>query len=161
MAAPRGAPGGRRPRQPARAAACPVGGWLRRFGGDSGALTAALAYAKRHGGGTVAVSSQSGARRRRSSTSGADVVALGGFSGRESEVDAAWLAEAVRDGQGPLGADDGGGRRVRGNDGRVGASALMAAVADTCTPVSVSAGGTTVALYDCQGNADALAAAAS
>ena len=45
------------------------------------------------------------ARRPRSSTSGADVAALGGFSGRESEVSVSWLADAVRAGQDPLGPD--------------------------------------------------------
>jgi hypothetical protein len=129
-------------------------------GRDSGALTAAVAYAKRHGGGTVAVSSQSAAAPQ-IVASGADVVALGGFSGRESEVDAAWLAQAVRDGKVRWVLADSGGQAGPGTDGRVGASALMAAVADTCSPVSVSAGGTTVTLYDCQGHADALEAAAS
>jgi hypothetical protein len=68
------------------------------FGGDTGALTEALAYAKARGGGSVAVSSQSGAAGAIVG-SGADVVALGGFSGRESEVDAAWRAEAVESGK--------------------------------------------------------------
>jgi 4-amino-4-deoxy-L-arabinose transferase-like glycosyltransferase len=150
---------------PGMAGAAPGGGMPGRggFAGpgpgrDSGALTAAVAYAKRHGGGTVAVSSQSAAAPQIVG-SGADVVALGGFSGRESEVDAAWLAQAVRDGKVRWVLADGGGQAGPGHDGRVGASALMAAVADTCMPVSVSARGTTVMLYDCQGNADALEAA--
>ena len=42
------------------------------------------------------------------------------------------------------------------NDGRVGSSALMAAVQKTCTSVSSVSG-----LYDCQGHADDLAATAS
>ncbi len=67
------------------------------FGGNTAELTAALNYAKANGG-TVAVSSQTGA----SSSiiqSGANVVALGGFSGRESQVSIEWLAQAVRAGQ--------------------------------------------------------------
>jgi hypothetical protein len=43
-------------------------------------------------------------------------------------------------------------------DGRVGSSAVMAAVAQACTPVSTS---TTSGLYDRLGKADALASAAS
>ena len=42
-------------------------------------------------------------------------------------------------------------------DRRVGSSAVMAAVAQTCTPVSTSTSG----LYDCLGKADTLASAAS
>ena len=61
------------------------------FGGNA-ALTEALAYAAAHGGGTIAVASQNGAPAPRSQT-GADIAALGGFSGRESEVSASWLAE--------------------------------------------------------------------
>ena len=150
------------PTSPGAGGGMPSRGGFAGPGRDSGALTAAVAYAKRHGGGAVAVSSQSAAAPQ-IVDSGADVVALGGFSGRESEVDAAWLAQAVRDGKVRWVLADGGGQAGPGNDGRVGASALMAAVADTCTPVSVSvsAGGTTVTLYNCQGNADALAAAAS
>jgi len=44
------------------------------------------------------VSSQSGAAGT-IIESGADVVALGGFSGRESEVTVAWLADAARSGK--------------------------------------------------------------
>jgi hypothetical protein len=50
------------------------------------------------------------------------------------------------------------------NDGRVGSSAVMAAVAQTCTPVNTSSSTTsssTSGLYDCAGKADALASAAT
>ena len=73
------------------------------FGGGSGSLSDALAYIEANGGGTLAVSSQSTAATAVLET-GADVAALGGFSGRESEVDAAWLAEAVVERPDPLGA---------------------------------------------------------
>ena len=58
----------RRPAAPRRPPAAAPGGGM--FGGDSAALTEALAYTRAHGGGTIAVSSQSGAgdpgdRRRR------------------------------------------------------------------------------------------------
>ena len=83
---PRRRPG--RARGPARAAA-----------GCSAApsLDAAAAYAAANGGGTIAVSSQSSAATAVLG-SGVDVVALGGFSGRESEVSTAWLAERVASG---------------------------------------------------------------
>ena len=67
------------------------------FGGDSASLTAALAYARAHGGGTVAVSSQNGAGQQ--VIDGANVAAIGGFSGNESQVTAKWLADAVRAGR--------------------------------------------------------------
>ena len=67
------------------------------FGGDSTALTEALQYTRAHGGGTIAVSSQSGAGAQ--VIDGADVVAIGGFSGNESEVSAQWLADAVAAGK--------------------------------------------------------------
>ena len=54
------------------------------FGGDGAALTEALAYTRAHGGGTIAVSSQSGAGGQ--VIEGAEVAAIGGFSGNESEV---------------------------------------------------------------------------
>ena len=68
------------------------------FGGNSASLTAALAYVKAHGGGTIGVSSQQGAASA-IIESGADVAGLGGFSGRESEVTVAWLKQAVAEGK--------------------------------------------------------------
>jgi 4-amino-4-deoxy-L-arabinose transferase-like glycosyltransferase len=118
------------------------------FGGDTSSLSAAVEYAESHGGGTIAVASQSGAAGSLI-TSGADVAAIGGFSGRESQVSTEWLADAVE------------ARKIRyvltsaasgmGNDGRVGASDVMAAVEEVGTPVSGVDG-----LYDLQGTADAL-----
>jgi len=123
------------------------------FGGDTAALTEALAYMADNGGGTIAVSSQSGAASA-AMQSGADVAALGGFSGRESEVTVDWLAQRVADGtiRWVLTDGDGGGMP---NDGRTGSSAVMAAVQETCTSVPGVDG-----LYDCSGAADALAALA-
>jgi 4-amino-4-deoxy-L-arabinose transferase-like glycosyltransferase len=120
------------------------------FGANSN-LTAALAYAKSHGGGTVAVSSQQGAAQS-IIASGADVAALGGFSGRESEVSAQWLAQAVAGGKIRYVLTDGSSGGM-GNDGRTGAGALMAVVQQVGTETSVSG------LYDLQGTAAALAAA--
>ena len=131
------------------------------FGGDSTALDAAVTYAKAHGGGTIAVSSQQGAAGT-IIDSGANVVALGGFSGRESEVSVVWLADAVRAGNIRWVLTDGSGGGFGGNDGRTGSSTVMAAVAQTCTPVSTASSSSTATsgLYDCQGKADALAALA-
>jgi 4-amino-4-deoxy-L-arabinose transferase-like glycosyltransferase len=123
------------------------------FGGNSN-LTEAVSYVRSHGGGTIAVSSQTSASSPIIS-SGADVAALGGFSGRESEVSVQWLAEAVRDGRirWVLTGGDGG---FGGNDGRVGSSTVMAAVEKVGKEVDSVSG-----LYDLQGQADALLALAS
>jgi hypothetical protein len=113
------------------------------FAGDTSTLAQAVAYAEATGGGTIAVSSQSGAAGQLI-TSGADVVAIGGFSGRESEVTLAWLAEAVEDGRIRYvlteGADG------LGGDGRTGSSEVMAAVEALGTPVDDVPG-----LYDLSG----------
>jgi hypothetical protein len=103
----------------------------------------------------VAVSSQQGAAT--AVIAGRDVAALGGFSGRESEISASWLASRVRSGEVRwvlTGGDSGGPQ-----DSRPGSRAVMAAVASTCRKVSVPALGSSAALYDCQGSAAALAAA--
>jgi 4-amino-4-deoxy-L-arabinose transferase-like glycosyltransferase len=128
----------------------PGGGGGGMFGGNQN-LTPALAYAKAHGGGTIGVSSQTGAATT-IIQSGANVVGLGGFSGRESAVSTSWLAQAVRDGRVRYVLADGSGDGGMRNDGRVGSSSVMAAVQQVGTKTSVSG------LYDLQGKADALAA---
>jgi 4-amino-4-deoxy-L-arabinose transferase-like glycosyltransferase len=129
------------------------------FGGDNAGLTQAVAYSRSHGGGAIAVSSQSGAAGT-IIQSGADVAGIGGFSGRESQVSTAWLADAVRSGRvrWVLTSGDGG---FGGNDGRVGSSQVMAAVAAVGRKVTISTGSSTTTLYDLSGRADALAAAGS
>jgi hypothetical protein len=132
------------------------------FGGNSN-LTQAVAYAKAHGGGTIAVSSQQGASDAIIRT-GADVAAIGGFSGRESEVSVAWLADAVRSGRIRWVLTDGSGGGGPA-DSRVGSSLVMAAVAKVGTTVDLSttstgATSTSGGLYDLQGKADALQALA-
>ncbi|MEO8687120.1 MAG: glycosyltransferase family 39 protein [Solirubrobacteraceae bacterium] len=119
-------------------------------GGDSRSITSALSYIKAHGGGTLAVSSQNGGAATTIINSGADVVAIGGFSGRESQVTAAWLADRVASGEirYVLTTGDGGGP---GGDSRVGSSDVMAKVASTCRAVSSVSG-----LYDCADQAKAL-----
>ena len=115
--------------------------------------TEAITYADAHGGGTIGVSSQQGAATA-IIQSGARVAGLGGFSGRESEVTAQWLAQAVRDGRIRYVLTDGtsaGG----GNDGRVGSTALMAIVQRVGRETSVSG------MYDLEGTSAAILAAAA
>ena len=102
------------------------------FGGDSGSLAPAVAYTRAHGGGTIAVSSQSGAAGELIATR-ADLAGIGGFSGRESQVSLAWLADAVQSGEIRWAVTDGSfaGRQ----DGRVGAQDVMAAIRQVGTPV--------------------------
>jgi hypothetical protein len=85
------------------------------------------------------------------------VAGIGGFSGRESEVTVSWLADAVRSGRIrwvlASGSNTGG-----PNDGRVGASKVMAAVEQVGRKVTVTtSSGSTVTLYDLSGKASALA----
>jgi 4-amino-4-deoxy-L-arabinose transferase-like glycosyltransferase len=124
------------------------------FGGDASELTAALTYIAAHGGGTLGVSSQSTAASA-ILASGAKVAGLGGFSGSESEVGVDWLVQAVRDGRIRWVLTSSSGLGGGASGGRVGATELMAAVAKAGTQTTVSG------LYDLQGRADALAAAAT
>jgi 4-amino-4-deoxy-L-arabinose transferase-like glycosyltransferase len=126
------------------------------FGGESSSLTAAVRYAKAHGGGTIGVSSQSSAAAAILSTGG-DVAGLGGFSGRESSVTVAWLASEVRSGHLRwVLADDSAGPRLPG-DTRAGSKSAIAAVEKACPAVTVSAsGGSKVTTYDCSGRAAAI-----
>ena len=137
----------------------PGGGPGGGFGGDNAGLTQAVTYARQHGGGTIAVSSQSGASAA-IIQSGANVAGIGGFSGRESEVTATWLADAVRSGRVRWVLTSGSGG-FGGNDGRVGSSKVMAAVAQVGRKVTITSGSSTTTLYDLSGRADALAAAGS
>jgi hypothetical protein len=123
------------------------------FGGDSASLTAALSYAKAHGGGTVAVSSQSGAGTQ--VIAGANVAAIGGFSGNESQVSAQWLADAVRAKKIRYVLTGGG---AGFDDGRTGSRSVMSAVQQTCAKVSATG---VSGLYDCQGHEAALGASSA
>jgi 4-amino-4-deoxy-L-arabinose transferase-like glycosyltransferase len=123
------------------------------FGGDTQSLPQAIAYANSHGGGSIAISSQTGAASSLIS-SGADVVGIGGFSGRESQVSAAWLAQAVQSGRirYVLTSSSGGGLP---QDSRVGSQAIMTLAQQVGKKVGSVSG-----LYDLQGRAAALLAAA-
>ena len=132
-------------------AAAPGGTAGGMFGGNAD-VKEALAYAQANGGGTLAVSAQNGAAGAALQT-GADIAALGGFSGRESEVSASWLSTRVADGTIRWVLTDGEGGGMP-NDGRTGSESVMTAVQESCAAVSSVDG-----LYDCQGAASALAAA--
>jgi 4-amino-4-deoxy-L-arabinose transferase-like glycosyltransferase len=123
------------------------------FGGDSQSLGPAVSYVRAHGGGTIAVSSQTGAAGQLIAT-GADVAAIGGFSGRESQVSLAWLADAVQSGRLRWAVTSGGGGGGF-RDSRVGAQEVMTAIGKVGTPVRSVSG-----LYDLKGTADALRALA-
>ena len=125
------------------------------FGGNSTALTAAAAYVKTHGGGTIGVSSQQGASDA-IIVSGVNVAGLGGFSGRESEVSVSWLAQAVRDGRVRWVLSDGTSSGMP-NDTRTGSQSVMTAAAKVGKKVMTSSGAT---LYDLRGQASALQALA-
>ncbi|MBE2315576.1 glycosyltransferase family 39 protein [Solirubrobacter sp. CPCC 204708] len=133
------------------AAAPGPGGGGGMFGGDTSALTEAVAYANANGGGTVVVSSQSGAAQS-IVESGADVAAIGGFSGRETVVTAEWLADAVEDGRirWIIASSDSGGMR----DGRTGASHAMTIATQVGKATTIDG------LYDLQGTADEIRTAA-
>jgi hypothetical protein len=118
-------------------------------------LTEIASYVKQHGGGTIGVSSQTGASSA-IINSGMKVAGLGGFSGQESEVSVKWLANEVQSGHIRWVLVPSTGTSGPGNDGRVGASKVMSAVAQTCTKVKTVNGGV---LYDCSGHAAALQAA--
>ncbi len=154
------------------------------FGAD-GATAQVLAYVKRHGGGTIAVSSQTSAASS-IIASGAKVAGIGGFSGRESDVSVTWLAQRVSSGAIRWVLADQTGLRTGGpglpGDTRAGSKAAMTAVAKACRKVTLAAATTTTpaagaaqtaagaagfgsatsgaaTLYDCQGRAGAIARA--
>jgi 4-amino-4-deoxy-L-arabinose transferase-like glycosyltransferase len=144
------------------------GGGVGPIGAPMGAnvsLTKVLAYVRRHGGGTIAVSSQSSAASS-IIRQGASVAGIGGFSGRESDVSASWLAGEVSSGkirwvlveQSSGSGRSGFGAHMPG-DSRTGARTAMAAAAKACTKATLSTSASSGAgtLYDCQGHAAALA----
>jgi 4-amino-4-deoxy-L-arabinose transferase-like glycosyltransferase len=139
------------------------------FGLSDASLKGVLSYVAAHGGGPIAVSSQTSAAAAIIAQN-ADVAGIGGFSGRESSVSAAWLAQQVGAGrirwvvgeQSAAGAGFGG--RLPG-DTRAGSKAALSAVAQACRKVTLPGTGTgssaasAGALYDCQGHAAQLASA--
>jgi 4-amino-4-deoxy-L-arabinose transferase-like glycosyltransferase len=90
-------------------------------------IESALAYVRRHGGGTLAVSRQGGATADIMIRTGAPLAGTGGFSGRESHMSLAWFAAAVERGQ-IRWVFVGGPGRCGGRDGRIGSGTVMWAV---------------------------------
>jgi 4-amino-4-deoxy-L-arabinose transferase-like glycosyltransferase len=130
------------------------------FGGDSTSLNAAVTYAKSHGGGAIGVESQSSAAAVILSTNG-DVAGLGGFSGRESSVTASWLAMEVRNGRLRwIVADGGQSAGGFGGDSRQGSTQALAIAEQVGKKVTFTSNGTQVTMYDLQGKAAAILAAA-
>jgi 4-amino-4-deoxy-L-arabinose transferase-like glycosyltransferase len=164
---------------PAGGGAAGGGGPPGGFGGDSSTITALTRYASSHGGGTVGVESQSTAASA-ILTDDANVAGLGGFSGRESSVTVAWLANQVRTGHLRWVIVDAGQGPGLPGDTRSGSQGAFAAVQQACRAVTVSTGTATgtgtgggstgaagtstgaagVTMYDCVGRADAIAHAA-
>jgi hypothetical protein len=129
------------------------------FGGEDSTLTAAIRYAKAHGGGTIGVSSQ-GSAAAAILSSDANVAGLGGFSGRESSVSVRWLAAEVKAGRLRwVIADSNQGMRLPG-DTRTGSQTAISAVAASCKAVSLNTGSGSATMYDCSGRAAAILQAA-
>jgi 4-amino-4-deoxy-L-arabinose transferase-like glycosyltransferase len=130
------------------------------FGGNATSLNAAARYAKTHGGGAIGVESQSSAAAA-ILASDANVAGLGGFSGRESTVSAQWLAMEVRNGKLRwLVADGSGGFGAFGGDSRQGSRAALDIAEQVGKKVTITSNPTTVTMYDLQGRASAILAAA-
>jgi hypothetical protein len=141
--------------------------------GNDQTIAQAIAYAKSHGGGTVAVASQSSAATEIVDDD-AEVAGIGGFSGRESDVSIAWLVGEVSRGQIRWVLAEGSsarGPRLPG-DTRQGSTKAITAAAEACKKVTLSSSATDSAgratngrsggdgeqstLYDCKGRAAAL-----
>ena len=125
------------------------------FGGVDSRLKEAINYAKVHGGGTIGVESQSTAAPAILKRD-ADVAGLGGFSGRESSVTAAWVASEVSSGRLRWAlVESSGGMRVPG-DTRSGSQSAFDAVQKACRVVNLNTGSSTATMYDCSGRALAI-----
>lgn len=130
------------------------------FGGNSASLTAAVNYAKAHGGGTIGVASQSSAAAVILSSDG-NVAGLGGFSGRESSVTPQWLAMEVSSGRLRWVIPDSGQQAQLPGDTRAGSQSAFSIVEKACKAVTVtSSSGGSVTMYDCLGQSSAILAAA-
>ena len=140
-----------------------------------GVTTSVLSYVEQHGGGTIALASQSNAASAIIEQD-ANVAGIGGFSGRESDVSASWLAQAVRSGKLRWVLDEqsaGGFGAGPPGETRTGSRTAMAAVAKACQAVTLPSSSLRTAgsssessepsassastLYDCGGRAAELA----
>lgn len=122
------------------------------FGGQS--LTTVLEYTESHGGGMIAVQSQSEAASS-IIESGAEVAGIGGFSGKETSVSAAWLEEKIANGEIRWILSDGsggaGGFGGLPGDNRQGSTAAVETVTANCTEVPSADYEGSGTLYDCAG----------
>jgi hypothetical protein len=101
------------------------------------------------------VSSQSSAATAILS-SNANVAGLGGFSGRESSVTAAWLAQEVAAGRLRWVIVDGTQAGGLPGDTRTGSQAAMDVVAKSCRAVTLGTSGNSTTMYDCLGRSAAI-----
>lgn len=121
----------------------PSGGAGGMFGGQD--LTSIIDYTEANGGGTIAVGSQSEAASS-IIESGAEVAGIGGFSGKESTVSAAWLGEEIAAGNirwilsgGAMGGMGGGGPGgTTAGDTRTGSEAAITTAVKSCEAVPAS-----------------------
>lgn len=129
----------------------PAGGGF----GDSTGLDSTISTIEENGGGNLAVSSQSSAGSEilnQAESSDVEIVAIGGFSGRESEVTAEWLAGRIESGDIRwVQTSDSGGPGGSPADGRTGSTTVMEIVEGACEPVDGEED-----LYDCAGKAGSL-----
>jgi 4-amino-4-deoxy-L-arabinose transferase-like glycosyltransferase len=119
------------------------------LGSSDASLEVVEAYAKTHGGGTIAIASQQDASTAILAND-ADVAGIGGFTGQESDPSIGWLANEVAAGH--IRWVIAGAVVSTGAGARPGATAALAAAARACRPVT--AGSST--FYDCSGRAAAL-----
>ncbi|HWF56204.1 MAG TPA: glycosyltransferase family 39 protein [Solirubrobacteraceae bacterium] len=126
------------------------------FGGDTQSVDAAVTYVKAHGGGTIGLESQSTAATV-ILDSHADVAGLGGFSGRESSVTAQWIAMEVKDGRLRWLLNDSTTAGGLPGDARTGSEKAFTIAESVAKKVTVDG----VTLYDLQGKAAAILAAAA
>jgi hypothetical protein len=107
----------------------------------------------------VAVDSQSTAAQ--AVVDGAtNVAGIGGFSGRESTVTARWLAMEISEGRLRWLLAGGTGGQALPGDTRTGSADAISIAERVARKVTFTSGGQTVTLYDLQGKAAAILAAA-
>jgi 4-amino-4-deoxy-L-arabinose transferase-like glycosyltransferase len=120
------------------------------FGSGSSELDAAAAWARAHGGGTVAVESQSTAAEA-ILAGHTNVAGIGGFSGLESSVTAKWITQEVKEGRLKYILGGSAEESTAPTDGRTGSAAAIAAVERGAKKLTVTYDGQTFTLYELKG----------
>lgn len=113
-----------------------------------------LRYARRHGGGTLAIRSQMAAAPS-IIASDARIAGIGGFTGVQSRPTVSWFSGVVESGRVRWVAFGGTPRVSHRRLG--GVTTVFAAVAANCSPVHVASLHHRIHVYDCRGAASALA----